>query len=208
MTTSPIRVDHLPTPDLVALAALKLMVEVEAAPRDAFEVAEPASRDWLLGYLTEGPGAIGPDPVDASNLGRARAWQVEIGRQRRMAELYRAPSRDGLSDSGARALETFAALAAVEAESEPELWVDVSDVLEVAPARRSRPSRPDSVVVTPVSPAPGFTAGPSSAPLRGAESAAPRPASSGLRPGRPGFVASSDPWSLPLEVTATQMFAA
>lgn len=151
--TAPLRPADLATADLVALAALKLIVEVDADPSAAFGHVEAAPRRWLLRFLADGPGAIGADPIDASSLGRARAWQIEVARQRRMAELYRPASDPApVSSSGEVAVQTFAALSALEDE---DVWVEVSEI-EAAP----------------------------------------------------GFAPSSDPWSLPVEVTATQMFDA
>ncbi len=196
----PVELSQLPDPDLVSLCALKLMIEVDVQPLAAFEVAEVSSRPWQLDYLASGPGLIGPEPVDAACLGRARAWAVEVARQRRMAQLrgeslpsaprikaaaahhpqtaWRQPlHRPELSASQAAACATFEALAHVEASPEPE-WIDISEVIdEPAVPAKKRPSRPDSVVVCPVSAPAGF------APIH-------------------------DPWALPGGVTATLMHAA
>lgn len=200
-----VQLPQLPAADLICLCALKLMVEVEVAPLAAFEVAEASCPRWRLDYLASGPGLIGSDPVDAACLGRARAWQVEVGRQRRIAQLRgeslpqtpvakvpvalhnqtawrepRIPSSMRPISALEEACEAFEALAHAEAAQEQSMpeWIDVSDVLnEVSVRRTLRPSRPDSVIVRPVE----------------------RPA---------GFVPVQDPWALPLEVTATQMHIA
>lgn len=122
MTDARLDVSTLEEPDLVALAALKLMVEVEVEPASAFEAAEAASRAWRVDYLSSGPGAVGADPIDAPLLGRARAWQVEVGRLRAMAARHAARARGPQQEA---AVETFAAVAALEQEA-PQ-WVEVSD---------------------------------------------------------------------------------
>ena len=129
----------LPREDLTALAALKLMIEVGAEVQLAFDTWRAADRWACLGFLQSGAGTIGPDPVDAQTLTRARAWQAELARP-----LAPRPA-------AAEAVATFAALAAQEAE----VWEDVSVVDDPPPRFRKRPCHTGDVVVVPV---PGFVA--------------------------------------------------
>jgi hypothetical protein len=190
-------VTQLPESDRTSLCALKLMVEVEVGPLTAFEVAEAGGEQWQIDYLKSGPGLIGPDVVDTTSLGRARAWHVEVGRQRRMASLrgerlpqlpaakprvvehqqtaWKVPQAK-LSESGIKACAAFEALAEAEesTRSPAAEWLDVSEFVPLPLKTTMRPSRPDSVIVIPVV-------------------------------GAPGFVPAPDVWSLSLDVTATQM---
>ncbi len=150
-------VTRLPDADQTSLCALKLMVEVEVGPLAAFEVAEAGTEQWKIDYLKSGPGLIGPDVVDTASLGRARAWRVEVQRQRRMASLrgerlpelpsaearvaehqqtaWKVPqARTPLSESGLKACAAFEALALEEASNQAPApqWLDVSDFVSPA----------------------------------------------------------------------------
>lgn len=146
----------LPQPDLAALAALKLMVEVGAEVEVAFGTWVGLDRWSCLDFLRNGSGTIGQEPMDAQTLARARAWQAELGQLQSRPPRRRAPS--------AEAVSTFAALAAEEAE------VERSQGRPAAPSRwqvvrRKEPCETDAALVVGV---PGFAARPDPWPQQGA----------------------------------------
>jgi hypothetical protein len=73
MTSNPVAPSTLKTPDLRALAALKLEIEVDAAPDAAWAAVHDADRAWLLAFLCATGTRIGRRRIDAALLARARA---------------------------------------------------------------------------------------------------------------------------------------
>lgn len=140
-TEARVELDALPPDDLVALAALKLTVEVDAEPTTALELARDGAPEWRLAFLRSGPGTIGADPIDGRSLGRARAQRVRVESQRAPV----APPPDvctngawpaPLPPSSEMAVETFAALDDLDDLDDEDFDIEVSGAFE-AEARRA-----------------------------------------------------------------------